>query len=232
MKSGDHSSGEVLRVDGVAKAFGESRVLDSLSLSVHRGERLALMGPSGSGKSTLLSCLGGLEEVDSGGVWLKGRDIARLSEREMDRFRSVHIGTVFQFFNLLPTLNAYENVELPLLLLRVSAAERHSRVRGLLEEVGLSHRASGYPSELSGGEMQRVAIARAFVHHPGIVLADEPTGNLDSKTGVQVLELMKDLSLRHRMAILMATHDRSSARICDRVVEMRDGRLEEVAIGA
>jgi len=222
---------DLLWVEALQKSYGETRVLDGVSLSLGRGERLALMGPSGSGKSTLLSCLGGLEVVESGTVLFAGKDISFLTEREMDRFRAKHIGTVFQFFNLLPTLNAYENIELPLLLLRLPPEERERRVNRLLEEVGLTHRAHGYPAELSGGEMQRVAIARAFVHQPQLVLADEPTGNLDSKTGAQVLELMRDLSSRYRMAILMVTHDRASARICDRVLEMRDGQLGTVTTG-
>ncbi|MBL9146534.1 MAG: ABC transporter ATP-binding protein [Verrucomicrobiaceae bacterium] len=189
------------------------------------GERVALLGPSGSGKTTLLNCIGGVDKADSGRVLIDGEELTALDSDGLARLRRQRIGTVFQFFHLLPTLTAAENVELPLQLLGVPLAEREQRVRELLMRVGVQHRAHALPSELSGGEMQRVAIARAVVHRPALILADEPTGNLDSHTGEVVLDLLAEVVRESRAAMLMVTHSEEAARRCDRVLRMKDGAL-------
>jgi ABC-type lipoprotein export system ATPase subunit len=183
------------------------------------------MGPSGSGKSTLLNCMAGLERPDRGRIAFLGRDLGGMGEAEVTALRREALTSIFQFFHLLPTLRAWENVEFPLLLLRQERARRRERVAELLEEVGLSHRAEAWPSELSGGEMQRLAIARALITGPRLILADEPTGSLDSATGARILELLRTLTGRHRTALLMVTHDNEATAICDRILHMRDGRL-------
>jgi ABC-type lipoprotein export system ATPase subunit len=187
------------------------------------------MGPSGSGKSTLLNCLAGLDRPDTGLVRVAGEVITRLEGEALARLRRRHVSTIFQFFHLLPTLTAFETIELPLQLLRIDKAERHARVYRLLQAVQLEHRMHAMPGELSGGEMQRVAIARALIHHPDLVLADEPTGNLDSRTGDQVLDLLQSLADEFQMALVLVTHSREATRICQRTLHMMDGRLAEAA---
>lgn len=189
------------------------------------GERVALLGPSGSGKTTLLNCIGGVDKPDSGRVLIAGEELTALDSDGLARLRRQRIGTVFQFFHLLPTLTAAENVELPLQLLGVPLVEREQRVRELLQRVGVQHRAHALPSELSGGEMQRVAIARAVVHRPALILADEPTGNLDSHTGEVVLDLLAEVVSESQAAMLMVTHSEEAARRCDRILRMKDGAL-------
>ncbi len=217
----------VLEVQEVSKNYADRPILRAVSFQLAAGERAALLGPSGSGKTTLLNCIGGVDRVDSGVVRVAGADLHTLDADGLARVRRVHIGTVFQFFHLLPTLTAAENVELPLQLLGMATAERETRVRALLERVGVAHRAHALPAELSGGEMQRVAIARAIIHKPALLLADEPTGNLDSHTGAQVLDLLAEVVRETNAALLMVTHSEEAAKRCQRILRMRDGELIE-----
>lgn len=213
----------VLQVSRVKKSYGPAPVLRGVSFSLEAGERAALMGPSGSGKSTLLNCIGGIDRPDEGAIAIGGQSLEGLDEIGLCRLRRETVSTVFQFFHLLPTLSAYENVEFPMQLNGVSAADRAERVRDLIEEVGLSQRSAAMPHELSGGEMQRVAIARVLAIRPRLILADEPTGNLDSKTGETILDLLERLSERHGIAMLLVTHSPQVTRICQRIFEMKDG---------
>lgn len=200
-------------------------VLRHLDLDIPAGEFLALMGPSGSGKSTLLNILGGLDRPTSGTVTVDGERIDKMSSRQLARWRSRHIGLVFQFYNLLPVISAERNVELPLLLTSLSRAQRRKHVSAALEIVGLSHRASHSPRTLSGGEQQRVGIARAIVTDPTIILADEPTGDLDRKTGDGILDLLQALNREQGKTIIMVTHDPHAATRADRTLQMLDGQL-------
>jgi ABC-type lipoprotein export system ATPase subunit len=213
----------VLHAERVTKSYANRRVLHEVSLTLRAGERVALVGPSGCGKTTLLNCLGGVDRADSGSVQLHGVALEKLSSDALAAERRRRIGTIFQFFHLLPTLTAFENVELPLQLLGIPNAERTQRVAALLERVKLSHRAQGLPTQLSGGEMQRVAIARALAHRPGLILADEPTGNLDSVNGENILDLLAELSDETRTAMLLVTHSEEATRICHRIIHLRDG---------
>ncbi len=217
----------VLVVSQLAKTYAERPILRGVSFQLAAGERAALLGPSGSGKTTLLNCVGGVDRADSGEVMVGGERLHGLDADGLARLRRARIGTVFQFFHLLPTLTAAENVELPLQLLGVGAAERESRVRHLLERVSVAHRAAALPAELSGGEMQRVAIARAVVHRPVLLLADEPTGNLDSHTGAEVLDLLAEVVRETLAALLMVTHSEAAAARCERVLRLLDGELLE-----
>src|SRR5450432_76279 len=202
------------------------RAVDDLSLSVQQNEFLALLGSSGSGKSTLLNLIGGLDRPTSGSIVANGQDIAALSSLELARYRCNTIGMVFQSFNLLTRMTLEENIELPLRLAEVDHAERPARVREVLERVRLTHRMGHRPVELSGGEQQRVAIARALVNRPKILLADEPTGNLDSTTGATILNLLRDLQSSMGMTIIMVTHERPLAeKFADRLAIMGDGKL-------
>lgn len=216
----------MLEVHHATKHYSERPILRGVSLSVQRGERVALLGPSGCGKTTLLNCVGGVDRIDSGQVMLNGADLATMDSEALSQQRRQHIGSIFQFFHLLPTLTAAENVELPLQLNGVPKAERRQRVQELLHRVGIEHRAAALPGQLSGGEMQRVAIARAVVHRPALILADEPTGNLDSTTGAQVLDLLREISEEAGVAVLMVTHSEEAARSCHRVLRMLDGRIQ------
>ncbi len=217
----------VLSVEALSKSYGSRKVLDAVEFQVGRGERVAVMGPSGSGKSTLLNCLAGLDRPDSGQVRVAGEVITQLEGEALAHMRRRQVSTIFQFFHLLPTLSAFENIELPLQLLGVEKTDRQARVYRLLQAVRLDHRMHAMPDELSGGEMQRVAIARALVHHPDLVLADEPTGNLDSRTGEQILDLLQSLADEFRMALVLVTHSQEATRICHRTLRMMDGRLDE-----
>lgn len=214
-----------LSITSARKSFGSLEVLKGVDLSIKPGERVALMGPSGSGKSTLLNCISGIEELDEGEISLGGISISALNRTGIEKMRRESIGYVFQSFHLLPTLTAFENIELPLQLIDMPTGERMDKVENILRSVGLSSRSNHKPDELSGGERQRVAIARALIHNPGLVLADEPTGSLDSKSGDSVLDLLMELSEQHGVAILMVTHDNKSTRICDRVISIQDGKL-------
>jgi ABC-type lipoprotein export system ATPase subunit len=215
----------VLKVIEVTKAYGSRPVLRHVSFDLHAGERLALTGPSGSGKTTLLNCLGGVDRPDSGSILLHGEALGQLSGDELARVRRHRVGTVFQFFHLLPTLTAFENVEFPLQLIGVPPDQRRVRVQALLDRVNLSARAEAFPAQLSGGEMQRVAIARALVHQPDLILADEPTGNLDSANGDIILTLLRDLTEETGKALVLVTHSLEATRICHRTIHLRDGAI-------
>jgi putative ABC transport system ATP-binding protein len=211
--------------------MGETRVraVDDVSFSVTPGEYLALLGSSGSGKSTLLNLMAGLDRPTAGSIVANGADLAALSPLDLARYRRNTVGMIFQSFNLLPRMTLEENVELPLRLAEVERAERPGRVREALEHVRLSHRIGHRPSELSGGEQQRVAIARALVNRPKILLADEPTGNLDSATGETILSLLRGLQTQLGMTIVMVTHERPLAeRFANRLATMGDGKLLSV----
>jgi putative ABC transport system ATP-binding protein len=200
-------------------------VLRGVAGEIRRGEFIALLGQSGSGKSTLLNLIAGLDRPEAGGIVIAGRDLARMGERERTLFRRRHIGFVYQFFNLIPTLTVLENVALPAELNGLGAAESRHRGLALLEEVGLAERGGSFPDTLSGGEQQRVALARALVHDPELILGDEPTGNLDSVTGLQILDLL-DRTVRQRgKTLLVATHSAEVAGRADRVWRLRDGEL-------
>ncbi|WP_116951352.1 ABC transporter ATP-binding protein [Jiangella endophytica] len=199
--------------------------LDGLSLTVGRGELVAVMGPSGSGKTTLLNCLSGLDDIDGGRVLVEGRDLFAMSDHERTAHRARSMGFVFQSFNLIPVLDAAENVELPLLLAGVPAHAARERALAMLAKVGLAGRAGHRPAELSGGEQQRVTIARALVAEPAVVWADEPTGNLDSAMAAQVMDLLHRLNEEEAQTIVLVTHDDDIGRSARRLVTMRDGRV-------
>ncbi len=201
--------------------------LAGVSLDIQRGEFVAVMGPSGSGKSTLLHLIGGLDRPTKGEILLDGRLISQMADDEVTLFRRTRIGFVFQFFNLLPTLTALENVTLPLILDGRAGADSDLRAKMLLARVGLESRRDHLPEELSGGEIQRLAIARALAFNPPILLADEPTGNLDSRNGEAVLELMRRINREERCTVVMVTHNLEASRHGDRVIRLRDGRVEE-----
>ncbi len=233
---GPDSGPPLVRLRGLSRSFREGDrvhpVLQGVDMDFARGERVALLGPSGSGKSTLLNLVSGIDAPDAGTVEVGGTELTGLSERERTLFRRRHIGFVFQFFNLLPTLTVEENLLLPLELAgRVGAAE-HARALELLQAVGLRDRAGAFPDRLSGGEQQRVAVARAVVHRPLLVLADEPTGNLDAGTGLKVLDLLEGLVRESGTTLLMVTHSPEVAARCHRVLTLRDGVLVEVRDGA
>ena len=200
--------------------------LEAVSLSLHAGDFATIMGPSGGGKTTLLNLLAGLDLPDRGQIILNGRKVSDLSDHDLTLLRRKEIGIVFQFFNLMPTLTVMENVELPLLLAHSSRTDGQ-RIKTLLDYVGLWPRADSFPAELSGGEMQRVAIARALVHQPAILLADEPTGNLDSENGMKILDLMKRASTDFQTTVILATHNPQVAKIGNRHFEIRDGKLTD-----
>ena len=200
--------------------------VEAVSLSLHAGDFATIMGPSGGGKTTLLNLLAGLDLPDRGQIVLNGRKVSDLSDHELTLLRRKEIGIVFQFFNLMPTLTVMENVELPLLLAHSSRTDGQ-RIKTLLNYVGLWHRAYSFPAELSGGEMQRVAIARALVHQPTILLADEPTGNLDSENGMKILDLMKQASTDFQTTVILVTHNPQVAKIGNRRFEIRDGKLTD-----
>ncbi len=203
---------------------GPVTILAGIDLEVKKGETLALIGPSGSGKSSLLMVMGGLEQATGGSVRAMGADLTALDEDALARFRRAHMGVVFQSFHLIPTMTALENVATPLELAGVRDA--FDRARAELEAVGLGHRADHMPAQMSGGEQQRVALARAVVTRPDILLADEPTGNLDQANGAQVMDLLFSLRDRHNSTLVMVTHAPELAARCDRVVRLRDGRID------
>jgi putative ABC transport system ATP-binding protein len=222
------SSSEIIRLDHVSRRFEGKRdvtALDDVSLGIGRGEMLSIIGPSGSGKSTLLNLVGGLDRPSSGRVTVDGEALAGLSDDGLTRVRRDKIGFIFQFFNLLPTLSCLENVGLPLHLRGWSRNKVEARARELLTLVQLDHRLHHLPDELSGGERQRVAIARALSVYPPILLADEPTGNLDTRTGDEILDLIRDLHARLGSTVIIVTHDMKVAESCERTVTLRDGRV-------
>ncbi|HSK19148.1 MAG TPA: ABC transporter ATP-binding protein [Longimicrobiales bacterium] len=215
-----------VRLRGVTRAYADGatrhRVLTGIDLDVEPGEMVALLGPSGSGKSTLLNIIAGLDAPDDGTVEVGGQDLGRMTERGRTLLRRQEIGFVFQFFNLIPTLTALENVLLPL---ELTGRKDGAAARALLERVGLADRARAFPEELSGGEQQRVAIARALAHEPKLLLADEPTGNLDSATGARVLDLLTGLVSERGTAMVIATHSREVVERADRVLTLHDGAI-------
>lgn len=223
------SNNTLVNLRGVDKLFKrggeEIRVLRNLDLDVPRGDFLALMGPSGSGKSTLLNLIGGLDRPTRGSVEVEGARIDSMSGRNLAKWRARHVGLVFQFYNLLPVLSAAKNIELPLLLTSLSSSERKQHVNTALKVVGLEHRAGHTPRTLSGGEQQRVGIARAIVTDPTLILADEPTGDLDRKTGDGILDLLQALNRDYGKTVVMVTHDLHAARRAKRTLYLLDGQL-------
>ena len=218
----------MISLTGVSKHYDGRRpvvALDSVDLHIDRGEMVAIAGPSGSGKSTLLNLIGGLDRPTSGEIRIDGQSLASLSDDDLARLRRDKIGFIFQFFNLLPSLTSVENVALPLHLKGLPRNEIDQRARELLALVQLDHRFQHLPEELSGGERQRVAIARALAFDPPLLLADEPTGNLDTQTGAEILSLIRGLHRRMHTTILIVTHDASVAEICARTVTLRDARI-------
>jgi putative ABC transport system ATP-binding protein len=201
--------------------------LRGVDLSIETGEIVAIMGPSGSGKSTLMHILGALDTPSDGTASLEGQDLQGLGENQLVTLRGKKVGFVFQTFNLLQSLTAQQNVELPMIFLGVKKSARSERARALLDKVGLGERVAHRPNELSGGERQRVAIARALANDPEIILADEPTGNLDSETGATILDLLKRLSVEEGKTMILITHDPDAAAIADRIIRLRDGRVVE-----
>ena len=218
-----------IRVENLSRSFREGtrshQVLDSISIEFARGESVAIRGRSGSGKSTLLNLIGGIDAPDAGRVTVAGIDITNLSERDRTLFRRKHIGFVYQAFNLVPTLNVADNIRLVLELNKVGNDESDARTKELLEAVGLADRAASYPDVLSGGEQQRVAIARALSHRPAVLIADEPTGNLDDATADAVLALLDTLVRQNGSTMLIATHSATIASSCDRSLELHNGNL-------
>jgi putative ABC transport system ATP-binding protein len=215
---------KVVEVEKTYK-LGENKVhaLKGINMELKKGEFVAFMGPSGSGKTTLLNLIGVLDKPTKGKIYVDDIDLTKLKEKELTKLRRGTIGFIFQFYNLIPVLSAFENVELPMLIAGVPAKEREVRAQELLKMVGLGDRSDHRPDELSGGEQQRVAIVRALANRPHIVLADEPTGDLDSKTGKDVIKALRDLSNREGATVIVVTHDPTVASLADRVFEMRDG---------
>ena len=221
---------ELLKVEGICRTFGSVTAVDDVSLHLAPKEIVAILGRSGSGKSTLLNLLVGLEGADRGRICYRGQDIVPMNEEQLALWRRKEVGLVFQNFNLIQTLSALENVAFPLYPEKMSTAERRKRALAALEQVGLAHRADHRPTQLSGGEQQRVAIARALIQNPPLIFADEPTGNLDSKTGDEILKLFQRLRDENGVALLIITHDENKvASIADRVIRMADGRIVEDA---
>ncbi len=220
---------DFMRLEKLSKSFREGphtrSVLREVNAVFAKGESVAVVGQSGSGKSTLLNLISGIDDADGGAIWLDGQNLTALEERQRTLFRRRHIGFVFQFFNLLPTLTVWENVMLPLELNGINGADASQRVQSLLDAVGLGDRGDTFPDRLSGGEQQRIAIARALVHDPRLVLADEPTGNLDEDTGCQVLNLLDRLTRRAGKNLVLVTHSPDAAAYADRILYLRDGKL-------
>ncbi len=223
---------ETIRLSALGRQFqrGDMAVqaLDDIDLTIQSGEFVALVGPSGSGKSTLLNLLGGLDRPSSGELWVDGVPLHTAGEKERTDHRRRHVGFIFQSFNLLPRLTALENVAVPLMLSGVEKALREERAASMLRQVGLEHRLRHYPSEMSGGEQQRTAVARALIHKPALVLADEPTGNLDSKTGAEVMDLLHTLNEEQGITLVVVTHDADVAAYAGRTVHLRDGQIAEI----
>ena len=221
----------MIQCRGVSKSYHKGGTvvtpLEALDLDVPKGEFLALMGPSGSGKTTLLNLLSGIDSPTSGSLVIAGVEIAKLSRRHLTRWRANHVGYIFQLYHLVPVLTAFENVELPLLLAPISKKERHARVETALSLVGLADRMHHTPSELSGGQEQRVAIARAVVADPPLLVADEPTGDLDRESAVRILDLIRQLARDYGKTIVMVTHDAKAAAAADRTLHLEKGQLLE-----
>jgi putative ABC transport system ATP-binding protein len=228
---GTASDTPIVEASGLVKTYDTGAIqvhaLKGVDLALRRGEMVSIMGPSGCGKTTLLNCLSGLDAIDGGDVLIEGVSLASMSDRERTDYRAAHMGFVFQFYNLMPVLTAVENVELPLLVSRVSSKEARERALDALELVGLRARAGHLPDELSGGERQRTTIARSLVNDPAIVWADEPTGDLDSENATEITDLMRHLNRERNLTFLIVTHDISVGRRADRIVRMLDGEVVE-----
>jgi putative ABC transport system ATP-binding protein len=226
----DPRQGDYIRLENISKSYQEGTrtrtVLHNVSALFAKGESVAILGKSGTGKSTLLNIISGIDQADEGNIWLEDQELTALNERERTLFRRHNIGFVFQFYNLIPTLTVWENVILPLELANALAEEANHRTASLLDAVDLLDRRDAFPDRLSGGEQQRVAIARALVHDPLLVLADEPTGNLDEETGHQVLTLLDRLTRQTGKNLILVTHSAEGATYADRSLRLRDGRLE------
>jgi putative ABC transport system ATP-binding protein len=222
---------EVTKIENATRVYKvgkvETQALRGVSLSIDNGEFTALVGPSGSGKTTLLQLIGCLDQPTSGQIYINGKDVSRFNRNQRADVRRGTIGYIFQFFALIPTLTAYENVEMPLLLNGTGAKERHDRVTELLAAVGLADRANNRPDQLSGGEQQRVAIARALAPKPALILADEPTANLDTANGKQIMEIMTRLNTETGVTFVFATHDPRVVKFARRVITLRDGLIAE-----
>ena len=221
----------IVEARGVVKTYDTGAVqvpaLRGVDIALARGEMVAIMGPSGCGKTTLLNCLSGLDSIDEGEIVIEGTPLSEMSDRERTDYRARRMGFVFQFYNLMPVLSAVENVELPLLIARVSGGEARKRALAALDLIGLAERADHVPDELSGGERQRVTIARSLVNDPAIVWADEPTGDLDSENAAEIVALMRRLNVERGLSFLIVTHDIAVGRKADRIVRMLDGRVVE-----
>jgi putative ABC transport system ATP-binding protein len=231
MSIGLNENGKLISVQNLQKSYTRGGdkiiVLKDLDLEVHKGEFLAFMGPSGSGKTTLLNLLGGIDKPTSGSIIVDGCDITKSSRRQLTKWRARHIGFVFQLYNLMPVLTAFQNVELPLLLTNLSKHERHEHVKTALSIVGLSNRMGHFPRQLSGGQEQRVAIARAIVMDPTFLLCDEPTGDLDRDNADEILEILGRLVAEHEKTVLMVTHDMKAAQRAHNTLHLEKGRLTE-----
>jgi len=223
------SKSSFITVKDVSKSYSlgevEVKALDKVSLSIKKGEIVSIVGPSGSGKTTLLNLIGALDYVDSGSIVINGKKLSEMTDKELSLLRRETVGYVFQNFNLLEEINAEKNIEMPLILAKIPKEERKTRVKELLEAVGLLNRRDHKPDQLSGGEQQRVAIARALANNPTIILADEPTGNLDSSTGEKVLNLLLDLSKTHKKTLVYVTHQHDQAILATRQLVMTDGTI-------
>lgn len=222
----------IIQINNVSKVYkvGSERIqaLDNVNLTINKGEFCCLLGTSGSGKSTLLNVMAGIEKLSSGDIIIRNRKINKMSERQLSIFRQKYLGFIFQAYNLIPSLTATENVELPLIFKEVVPRKRRKMVREIMNAVGLRERAKHKPSQMSGGQQQRVGIARAFVGAPEIVFADEPTGNLDSKTTMEIMALIKEIAKKNNQTIVMVTHDVRLAEFADKIVNIHDGKIISV----
>jgi putative ABC transport system ATP-binding protein len=215
----------IVSVDKLTKTLGNIRVINAVSFKIEKGEFLAIQGPSGSGKTTLLGLLAGLEKADEGNIVVADKELTGMTEDELAMFRRYNVGFVFQSFNLIPTLNVVENIALPLFPEHISRKDMFERSRKVAKDVGLTQRLDHYPNELSGGEQQRVAVARALINEPKLLFADEPTGNLDSKTGQMIVELLRRLNGERGQTVVLVTHDDKIANESDRIIRILDGRI-------
>jgi len=217
---------KIVTVNQLSKTLGNIRAIDNVSFDIERGEFLAVQGPSGSGKTTLLGLLAGLEKADEGSILIGDEELTSMTEDQLALFRRHNIGFVFQTFNLIPTLNTLENIALPLYPERMNRKDMLERARKAAYDVGLSERLDHYPNELSGGEQQRVAVARSLINEPKVIFADEPTGNLDSKTGEKIIELLHKLNREKGQTFVLVTHDDKIAKESSRIIRLIDGRIE------
>lgn len=217
----------MITISNITKSFGSLQVLKGIDLAINKGEVVSIVGPSGAGKTTLLQIIGTLDKPDGGTITINGQDVTKLSQKKLADFRNLHIGFVFQFHQLLPEFTALENVMIPALIAGISRKQAKEKAMSLLEMLGLAERASHKPSELSGGEKQRVAVARALVNDPDVILADEPSGSLDSENKKELHQLFFDLRDRLGQTFVIVTHDESLAAITDRTIHMRDGIIAQ-----